>query len=923
MKKLLGIGGVLLAAVVSPGVPAASFYVDASRPVSGNGKSWETAFRRIQEAIEVASNGDTITVAPGMYAENVRFGGKNLAVTSVDPPDTTVVTNTIITAAGGGAAVTFSGMESELCVLAGFTIQSGEVYEGGGICGGTTDYHTHATIRSNVIAENSAYNGGGIALCDGIIRGNVIRGNTAVWDGGGLYECDGPIEDNTIIDNSAGDFGGGVDRCRGLLVGNEIEGNVGTYGGGVSRCYGPLRNNLVCQNFGEGIYWCESAIENNTISRNSGTGLVHCDGMILNCILWGNAGSSQLTECSVPEYSCIQGWGELGEGNMDLYPYFVDSVNGDYHLSSWSPCIDAGDPSSPCSEEPSPNGDRINMGAYGNTEVATSKSPDTDSDGLPDDWENAFFGGLEQGSAGDFDSDLILNIQEYYAGSNPTESPPMRYVDKAVQASGDGTSWETAFKTIQEGINGAMKGQTIIVAQGTYLGSIRFNGKSVRLTSTNPFDPAVVAATIIAAKKGGRVVTFSGDETDACTLAGFTIQNGTAAEGAGICGGGSDKHTHAVIRFNRIVGNVATGQIAGGGGIAYCDGRIEYNTFLGNSSEGDGGAIFDCDSVIQHNTITENTSNRWGGGLSQCDGSIRYNVVRGNTALYGGGIAACDGEIRDNSLFGNTATAGGGLLLCNGTILGNDIRGNDGGDVGGGLYNCDAAIQNNVICQNTAIWGAGMALCDGGIQNNTIVENSALWYGGGLGECTGDIQNCILWRNHPGGDGGEIYQSSTPSYCCIQQWTGSGKGNISIDPRFVDPAGPDNNPGTYEDNDYRLLPSSPCIDAGNNLDGLPLTDLAGHPRILFGRISPRVDLGAYEYCVNRIEMNATGEIIIMWSCLPEKTYTVYSSGDLITWQIEDDQVSSAGNTLTTWSDPSLTIPQPGNRKKCYRIKINP
>ena len=32
-----------------------------------------------------------------------------------------------------------------------------------------------------------------------------------------------------------------------------------------------------------------------------------------------------------------------------------------------SPCIDAGDPNSAWSNEPSPNGGRINMGAYGNT----------------------------------------------------------------------------------------------------------------------------------------------------------------------------------------------------------------------------------------------------------------------------------------------------------------------------------------------------------------------------------------------------------------------------------------------------------------------------------------------------------------------------------------------------------------------------
>ena len=63
-------------------------------------------------------------------------------------------------------------------------------------------------------------------------------------------------------------------------------------------------------------------------------------------------------------------------------------VDGDYHLKSeagrWDPvseswvidnvtslCIDAGDPNSLVGDEPAPNGDRINMGAYGGTAEAS------------------------------------------------------------------------------------------------------------------------------------------------------------------------------------------------------------------------------------------------------------------------------------------------------------------------------------------------------------------------------------------------------------------------------------------------------------------------------------------------------------------------------------------------------------------------
>jgi hypothetical protein len=57
-------------------------------------------------------------------------------------------------------------------------------------------------------------------------------------------------------------------------------------------------------------------------------------------------------------FSDIRG-GFTGTGNIDLDPLFVDTANGDYRLRWDSPCIDAGDPSSP----PDPNGSRADMGA--------------------------------------------------------------------------------------------------------------------------------------------------------------------------------------------------------------------------------------------------------------------------------------------------------------------------------------------------------------------------------------------------------------------------------------------------------------------------------------------------------------------------------------------------------------------------------
>jgi hypothetical protein len=46
---------------------------------------------------------------------------------------------------------------------------------------------------------------------------------------------------------------------------------------------------------------------------------------------------------------------------------------------------------------------------------------DTDTDGLPDDWERAYFGDLSQAADGDFDGDGVSNLDEFRAGTNPKD----------------------------------------------------------------------------------------------------------------------------------------------------------------------------------------------------------------------------------------------------------------------------------------------------------------------------------------------------------------------------------------------------------------------------------------------------------------------------------------------------------------------
>lgn len=150
---------VVAAVFFSAGAVASASYVDMKAQAGGDGKSWASAFKTIQEGIAAAGEGDTVVVAMGTYAENISFGGKNIVLRSMNPLDTEVVRTTVIDGAGVNSAVSFSGTEKASCVLGGFTIQNGRAAYGGGVRGGTEVTHTFATIRNNVIIGNRADEG--------------------------------------------------------------------------------------------------------------------------------------------------------------------------------------------------------------------------------------------------------------------------------------------------------------------------------------------------------------------------------------------------------------------------------------------------------------------------------------------------------------------------------------------------------------------------------------------------------------------------------------------------------------------------------------------------------------------------------------------------------------------------------------------
>ena len=94
-------------------------------------------------------------------------------------------------------------------------------------------------------------------------------------------------------------------------------------------------------------------------------------------------------------------------------------------------------------------------------------------------------------------------------------------------AAADTISVPLDFPTIQEAIDSAVDGDTVLVAPGTYVENINFWGKAITVTSEE--GPEV---TIVDGNQAGPVVTFTSGEGLTSVVTGFTLQNGRSSLGA-------------------------------------------------------------------------------------------------------------------------------------------------------------------------------------------------------------------------------------------------------------------------------------------------------------------------------------------------------------------------------------------------------
>jgi hypothetical protein len=304
----------------------------------------------IQAAITASRSGDIVRVQPGVYQESIAFRSADLTLTSLDPADPNVVRSTVLQGDGSHSVVSFTGGQSTNAVLTGFTIQGGggtgyaslpfQFQEGGGIyCSQSSPSIIGNVIEENRLGTNSTttlVSGGGIAIEGGSprIARNVLRNNSA-FTGGAIYSVGGNplVEDNWIYSNSAVIGGGAFLQDSGQFINNTVVANA--------------NDNLNVEG--------TMLVMNNIIATACGPGMAIgplAMGLSQWCHFndfWNNLGGDVIEFLATDDRAVgiapsIPVALEGIDDNFSEDPRFVDSSHFDFHLSSDSPCVNAGDP---------------------------------------------------------------------------------------------------------------------------------------------------------------------------------------------------------------------------------------------------------------------------------------------------------------------------------------------------------------------------------------------------------------------------------------------------------------------------------------------------------------------------------------------------------------------------------------------------
>jgi predicted outer membrane repeat protein len=290
------LAALFVALLMAPTVTGEVIFVDADARGNNDGTSWADAFNDLQDALIVASGGDEIRVAQGIYKpdqgveitpgdrtatfqlkDGVIIKGGFAGFGEPDPNTRDIDLYETILCGDIGIAgywpdncyhvVTANGVD-ETAVLDGFTITCGLANIGHnlqGNGGGMLNKSSNPTVINCTFIGNSAIEGGGMAnlnsnpmltncnfignradmgagLCNGYdsnptLTNCTFSGNSVEFDGGGManYVRSSPTLTNCTFTGNSASYGGGMDNsdCKPSMRNCIFSGNSADYGGGI------------------------------------------------------------------------------------------------------------------------------------------------------------------------------------------------------------------------------------------------------------------------------------------------------------------------------------------------------------------------------------------------------------------------------------------------------------------------------------------------------------------------------------------------------------------------------------------------------------------------------------------------------------------------------------------------------------------
>ncbi|MEA2067918.1 MAG: choice-of-anchor Q domain-containing protein [Verrucomicrobiota bacterium] len=767
-----------------------------------DGLSWATAKHSLQNAVDSTPEGGRVLVTNGTYQVYSEINvPKSIEILSVNGPDVTII----------------NGHGSKRCInlgyyntfVSGFRIQNGydDVLGGGGVfCSSDTPVVSNCVFSGN--SGNNHHGGGmlwGTAIdCSftnnsgsyggGMYEGRAIRctfeSNTAYERGGGASDC---VADECLFKNnfswkSGGGISGGIATGCCFVDNYVYQQGGGMYGGTAKTC-AFVRNRA--NGSGGGMY--AGTANNCTFFHNHspyGGGISVSSAT--NCIVWGNTANtepnlylSSLNHCCSPTLT------NGVDGCISNAPLLVSST----HIAMGSPCIGAG--ISPADTDSDLDGE-----AWGTSPSMGCDEPNIGTGGSPDLYLTASATEALSGKLISFQCDIIgaatrfvLDFGDGLVAENQMDSVHI---------------WENAgeYAVVLSAFNadypaGVSITQIVQIAEASQYVSPTGNDASSGTSWAEA--KRTIQAAVDETPEDGRILVADGTyalTAEILVADRMEIRSMNGPDATMLDGGGISR----CVRFNHtgcmLSGfTMANGYAQNGAGVYgnYGDAVISNCVFSGNSSSAGGGALVSAhaiDCVFSNNT----TLSLWGGAMW---GGSAADCLFVSNAVTGRGGATAYSDVGNSVFIGNSATTDGGGMYS-GTANNCLLFANSAGNNGGGMHSVKASA------------------C-------TLSKNSATQRGGGAYD--GEATNCIVWYNTAASYDDMLFVDT--SHVCSPKVVAGDHGNITNAPLFVDIA----------QDDFHLMPSSFCIDAGANSVANGDRDLDGSPRIA----NATVDIGAFEF----------------------------------------------------------------------------